>query len=156
MGIFRIGMVVQISTLFLHIIWLWILVYFFGLGLLGAGIAMSITFGSTLILIILYIHFYPHDDLYPECIQPIFKSDSFKDWWVYLKLGVPSAAMLCFEWFAFEFIAIFAGYSGIFDLAAYIAMFNFLQVMFQTPYGMGQSISTLCGQAIGSGKPFLA
>ena len=125
MGVFKIGMIVQLFTLILHLFWLWILIYYFGLGLVGGGIAMSITFVSSIMLMLFYVHYVKHEDIYPESLH-WFNWDSLKDWGIYLKLGIPSAAMLCFEWFAFEIIAIFAGFSGVFDLAAYIAMFNFL------------------------------
>jgi multidrug resistance protein, MATE family len=85
-----------------------------------------------------------------------FNSDCFKDWGVYLKLGIPSAAMLCFEWFAFELVSLFAGNIGVVELATYTAQFNFLQVIFQFPYGLGHTISAICGNAIGELKPLLA
>jgi len=44
---------------------------------------MSVTFISTLALIMMYVHLMTHDDLYPECIQH-FNWDSFKDWFVYI------------------------------------------------------------------------
>jgi hypothetical protein len=37
----------------------------------------------------------------------------FYKWKEYLWIGIPGASMLCFEWWAFELLAIFSGYMGV-------------------------------------------
>ena len=94
----------------------------------GAGIATSITFISSLIITLCYVHL--KDLGLEQCSLHWFNSDCLKDWGVYLRMGVPSAAMLCLEWFAFEVIALIVGQIGVVELAAYTAQFNFLQLLF--------------------------
>lgn len=40
----------------------------------------------------------------------------------YLRIGVPGMLMLCFEWWAFELLAIFTGLLGVNQLAAEVVI----------------------------------
>lgn len=42
-----------------------------------------------------------------------FDKTALKHWGDYLKIGIAGAFMLCFEWWAFEFLALFSGFMGV-------------------------------------------
>jgi MATE family multidrug resistance protein len=48
--------------------------------------------------------------------------ESFKGLGNYLKIGIPSAMMLCLEWWAFEIIHIMVGYIGVDEQAANVVI----------------------------------
>lgn len=64
--------------------------------------------------------------------------------------------MLCFEWWAFELLAIFSGYMGIAQLAAEVIIINMVGFVFMLPLGIATAASTLTGNYIGCKKIKLA
>jgi len=57
--------------------------------------------------------------------------------------------MLCFEWWAFELLAIFSGYLGVIALAAEVVIINLVTFIFMLPLGISYAASSLVGNAIG-------
>ena len=60
--------------------------------------------------------------------------------------------MLCFEWWAFELLAIFTGYISVNDLAAEVMIINLITFIFMLPLGISYSASALTGNFLGEGK----
>jgi MATE family multidrug resistance protein len=85
-----------------------------------------------------------------------FDKTAFQHWKAYLKIGIPGAFMLCFEWWAFELLAIFSGYMGIAPLAAEVIIINLVGFVFMLPLGVATAASALTGNYIGSRKIGLA
>jgi MATE family multidrug resistance protein len=54
----------------------------------------------------------------------------------YLKIGIPSSAMLCLEWWSFEVITIFAGYISVDSAATQIICINTNVICFMVPTGL--------------------
>ena len=74
----------------------------------------------------------------------------------FLKIGVPGMLMLCFEWWAFELLAIFTGLIGVNELAAEVVIINMISFIFMLPLGISYSASALTGNYLGEGKIDLA
>jgi len=53
-----------------------------------------------------------------------FTSEAFKKWKEFLALGIPGLFMLCLEFWAFEVIALMAGWMGTTELAAQSVCFS--------------------------------
>lgn len=83
------------------------------MGVLGAAIALNITYCTNFLAQELAINCFMKAT-FEEYLQPVFSRKSFS--WTgakqFLKLGVPSTLMQCAEWWAFELLAIFAGMLG--------------------------------------------
>jgi len=75
---------------------------------------------------------------------------------MYLKIGVPGMLMLCFEWWAFELLAIFTGLLGVNELAAEVVIINIITFIFMLPLGISYSASALTGNYLGENKIELA
>ena len=60
--------------------------------------------------------------------------------------------MLCFEWWCFEVLAIFAGMLSTEELAAQIAIINIIGLMYMIPLGVQFAASSLVGIEIGRGN----
>ena len=80
----------------------------------------------------------------------------FEDLGHYLKIGVPGMLMLCFEWWCFEILAIFAGLLGVKMLAAEVIIVNCISFLFMLPLGVSYSASALTGNYLREGKIELA
>ena len=64
--------------------------------------------------------------------------------------------MVCFEWWAFEILAVFSGYISIPALASEVIIVNIVSFLFMMPLGISFSASSLTGYYIGQGKVRLA
>lgn len=59
---------------------------------------------------------------------------------------------MCIEWWAFEFIVIFAGIIGVKELAAQVAIMNINGFCFMFPLGVQFAASGLVGSSLGKGN----
>ena len=141
----------QIITTLLHFFWTTLFISWLDLGVLGASIALNITYCSNFILQELYIHVYKREFFKPYK-APIFEEESFLDWGAYLKLAVPTTFLMCIEWWAFEFVIIFSGILGVKQLAAMVAVMNVNSFVFMFPLGCQFAASALVGNALGKGQ----
>lgn len=109
-GLSRIPFLVLIVGNVIHIILCQIFVVHLSFGLYGIGMAGFITN----LITFMGMNIYP---LYIEEIREAIKTPDrrvFNDLVPYLKLGLPISMMLCFEWWSFEVIVLFAGYMGVY------------------------------------------
>ncbi len=75
--------------------------------------------------------------------------DVFNEVGAYLKVGISGALMLCFEWWAFELLAIFSGLISVESLAAEVVVINIVTFIFMIPLGISYAASALTGYFIG-------
>ncbi|KAF3574197.1 hypothetical protein F2Q69_00063161 [Brassica cretica] len=94
-----------LTTLLFHIPVCWSLVSVFGLGSNGAALAMSVSFWFYPVILACYVRFstscektrsFVSDD-FVSCVKQFFH------------FGVPSAAMVCLEWWLFELLILSSG-----------------------------------------------
>ena len=151
MTIFYLTMYIQCATMLLHVLWCYLLVFQFGLGITGASIATCITYWLNLSIITALLTF--KSGIVPADSWHFFNADSFRGWAEYLRFGVPSALMICLEWWCFEILALYAGMLSVNELAANVVLFNLIGFLFQIPLGMSFAMSNLVGNSMGEGKP---
>ena len=72
---------------------------------------------------------------------------------LYLKYGIPSALVLCLEWWCFEIINVFAGWEGVEELDAAIGISSFINFVNMIPIGISESVAILVGNCIGADLP---
>jgi len=70
----------------------------------------------------------------------------------YLKIGIPGAMMLCFEWWCFELLAIFSGLMSVEALAAEVIVVNIVTFIFMVPLGCSYAASAFTGFFCASGQ----
>lgn len=117
----------------------------------GAAIAINITYILTFILGELYVRWIAYEKSFKPMIVPFFHKSTFdlKGWWIFLEYGTPSTLLQCFEWWAFEVLAIFSGWLGTDSLSAQVAVINVIALIFMVPFGIQMSASSLVGNKIG-------
>ena len=57
----------------------------------------------------------------------------------YVKLGIPSALMICIEWWSYEFITIISGYISVEAQAAQVVMTNINALIWMIALGLQQA-----------------
>ncbi|KAJ7948128.1 Protein DETOXIFICATION [Quillaja saponaria] len=96
---------ISASTLGLHLLLTWLVVYKFGLGLLGASLILSLSWWIVVVAQFVYIL------VSDRCKQTWtgFSLQAFSGLWDFLKLSVASAVMLCLEAWYHQILVLIAG-----------------------------------------------
>ncbi|XP_022141866.1 protein DETOXIFICATION 8-like isoform X2 [Momordica charantia] len=139
------------ATLCLHIPISWLLVFHFKLGIAGAALALGISYWLNVILLASYVFFSPscaktRAPLSREAISSIRK---------FFRLAVPSAVMLCVEWWSYEVISLLSGLlpNPKVEASVLSICFSITYLHFFIPYGLGTTASTRVSNELGAGNP---
>ncbi|URE49148.1 Mate efflux family protein [Musa troglodytarum] len=92
-------------TAFFHIFICWVLVYIAGFGSKGAALATSISYWINVFLLAIYVKF-------SQACKETWTGlswESLKDVFDFLTLAVPSAFMICVEFWSFEMVVLLSG-----------------------------------------------
>jgi MATE family multidrug resistance protein len=90
------------------------------LGIQGVGIASSVT---NLFTLSLMCFFSARNEVARDAIKMPDRRAS-QDLSLYLSLGIPSAVLLCLEWWAFEVLTLIIGYIGVNQQATFVIIFQ--------------------------------
>ncbi|KAG0498351.1 hypothetical protein HPP92_003042 [Vanilla planifolia] len=139
------------ATVLFHAPASWVLVHKTGLGYKGAALASSISYWVNVLLLAFYIK------LSPACKQTWsgFSKDAFHGLVVFLKLAVPSATMICFEYWAFEAAVILSGLlpnPKLVTSSMSIGL-NTCSLIYTITFGLEAAISTRVSNELGAGNP---
>lgn len=151
----RAALVVILAANIFNVVFNWI--FIFGnlgvpaLGLLGAGIATSLTrVVSCLGLIAWTLAFRLHEDAWvPWSWHAIRPRRLLR----LLALGLPVGTQMGLEIWAFSGAALLAGLLGTVPLAAHTIALNMAALSFMLPLGISQGAATRVGNLIGAGDP---
>ena len=147
-----IPVVTQIITTALHYLWLHIFVTQLGMKEFGMAIATDLTYILNMIIADIWIRARKNiefKDMVFFYDKTTFECDKIG---VYLRIGIPGMFMLCFEWWAFELLAIFTGYLGVKALAAEVVIINMITFIFMLPLGISYAASAFTGKYLGMRK----
>ena len=109
-------------------------IVWFDYGVFGAAMAINFTYTLDFVIQELYVLY--HKTVFDEYSAPLFDEESVLDWPLFIKLAIPTTMLMCVEWWAFEFLVIFAGIIGVKELAAQVAIMNVNGVVFMVPMGV--------------------
>ena len=116
---------------------------------IGAAMATNITYILNFILIEITCCF---KGSLKDTYQGWPDRRAFRNIGEYLKIGIPGACMLCFEWWCFELLAIFSGLMSVEALAAEVIIVNMVALIFMVPLGTAYAASAFAGVFLGRGK----
>jgi MATE family multidrug resistance protein len=140
-GIMKANMFVILIAAPINIFLQWLLVWSrFSIGPIGAAVATSITNLLLPLLSILYIAFIDGSRAWGGWSWA--EALSLKDLAVILRLGIPGAAMICTEWWAFEIVALLAGLLGEQALASQTVILSTSTLTYAIPLGISIASST--------------
>lgn len=134
-----------------HVLVCWLLVYKSGLGSKGAAVAISISYWTNVLLLALYVR------LSPACKKTWigFSREALHDMSSFIKLAVPSATMVCFEFWSFELLVLLSGIlpNPKLETSVLSISLNTASMVFMVPFGLGAAVSTRVSNELGAGHP---
>uniref|UniRef100_A0A5B7A9J8 Protein DETOXIFICATION n=1 Tax=Davidia involucrata TaxID=16924 RepID=A0A5B7A9J8_DAVIN len=143
--------VCSVIPLIIHIGITYVLVHWTPLAFKGAALAVSISLWISVIMLGIYV-------LYSKKFEHTwngFSLESFSYVLTNLKLALPSAAMVCLEYWAFEILVLLAGVMPDAEITtSLIAMcVNTEAAAYMTTYGLSAAASTRVSNELGAGNP---
>lgn len=141
----------SITSLLLHIPICWILVFKFGLGHIGAAVAIGISYWLNVVCLWIYIKYSPACQI----TKIVFSTSALLSLPEFLKYAIPSGFMFCFEWWSFELLTLLAGLlpNPQLETSVLSVCLNTTTLHYFIPYAVGASASTRVSNELGAGNP---
>ncbi|KAJ1674733.1 ethionine resistance protein [Spiromyces aspiralis] len=118
-----------------------------GLGYVGSPLACCVTNWLMMVGMVVYISRSKAREAWGgfdyRCVHGISE---------FYKVALPSVAMMCCDWWAFEVLTISASYLGSAALAAQSISINTCTLAYQMALGMGTAVGTRVGHMLGAGR----
>lgn len=138
-------------TALLHVLVCWVLVFKIELGSKGAALAIAISNWVNVILMVIYVRFSP------ACMKTWtgFSKEALHDILSFIKLAVPSAIMICFEYWSFEMVVLLSGLlpNPKLETSVLSISLNTCWMVYMISVGLGGAISTRVSNELGAGCP---
>ncbi|XP_058088091.1 protein DETOXIFICATION 14-like isoform X2 [Magnolia sinica] len=140
-----------LAILCFHIPLSWVLVFKSGLGSVGAALAISISYWLNVIILGLYVKYSPSCK---KTRAPLSK-ELFRGLDEFFRLAIPSAVMICLEWWSFELLILLSGLLPNPELETSVLSIclTTISLLYTIPYGFGAAASTRVSNELGAGKP---
>ncbi|KAL1189946.1 Protein DETOXIFICATION 14 [Cardamine amara subsp. amara] len=141
----------SISSLCCHVVLCWILVFKFGFGNIGAATAISISYWLNVIVLGLYMTFSSSCSKSRATIS----MSAFKGMGEFIRFGIPSASMICLEWWSFEFLVMLSGTlpNAKLETSVLSVCLSTISSLYQIPESIGAAASTRVANELGAGNP---
>ncbi|XP_020593392.1 protein DETOXIFICATION 14-like [Phalaenopsis equestris] len=139
------------TTLCIHIPLCWAMVLKTGLGNVGAALSISISYWINVLILLMYIKY--SDSC--KATRTALSMEAFKGINEFLRLAVPSAVMMCLEWWSFELLVLLSGLlpNPRLETSVLSICLTSIVVLYTIPYGLGCAASTRVSNELGAGKP---
>jgi MATE family multidrug resistance protein len=116
---------------------------------IGAAMATNVTYTLNLVLLEIIVY---KKTAFDKTRAGFPDKRAWRNIWEYLKIGIPGACMVCFEWWCFELLAIFSGLISVEALAAEVIIVNMVSFIFMFPLGTAYAASAFTGVFLGRQK----
>jgi MATE family multidrug resistance protein len=143
-----------VTTLLFHVLVCWTLVFLFGLGCNGPAMATSVSFWFYAVILSCYVRFSSSCEKTRGFVSRDFVS-SIKQFFQY---GIPSAAMICLEWWLFEILILCSGLlpnpkleTSVLSICLTIETLHYV-----ISAGVAAAVSTRVSNNLGAGNPQVA
>ncbi|KAK9200050.1 hypothetical protein WN944_015245 [Citrus x changshan-huyou] len=141
----------SVLTLCFHIPLCWALVFKIKLGSNGAALAVGLSYWFNVLLLGFYIK------CSSECekTRASFSIDVFSSIKEFIRFAVPSAVMVCFEWWSYEVLILLSGLlpNPKLEASVFSLCFTITYLHYFIPYGFGSTVSTRVSNELGAGNP---
>ncbi|KAH7533919.1 hypothetical protein FEM48_Zijuj04G0182500 [Ziziphus jujuba var. spinosa] len=140
----------SVSTLCFHIPICWTLVHKLELGSTGAAISICIAYWLSVTFLALYMKY----SSYCEKTLVAFSTDAFLRIKEFLCFAVPSALMVCLEWWSFELIIFLSGLlpNPKLETSVLTICLTTTSLHYFIPYGVGAAASIRVSNELGAGN----
>ncbi|OMO98187.1 Multi antimicrobial extrusion protein [Corchorus capsularis] len=141
------------ATICFHIFICWTLVFKFGLGNFGAALSIGISYWLNVIFLGLYMNYSP------ACSNTRGVSISmeliFQGMGEFFRFAIPSAFMICLEWWSYEFLTVLSGLlpNPKLETSVLSVCLSTLSTLYAIPEGLGAAASTRVSNELGARNP---
>ncbi|KAK9277022.1 hypothetical protein L1049_006561 [Liquidambar formosana] len=139
------------ATLCFHIPLCWVLVFKSGLHNLGAALAISISISLNMIFLSLYMMF---SSTCRKTRVPI-SMELFQGIGEFFHFAIPSAVMICLQWWSFEVLILLSGLlqNPQLETSVLSICLTTISTFYTIPYGLAAAASTRVSNELGDGNP---
>ncbi|KAE8684448.1 MATE efflux family protein 5 [Hibiscus syriacus] len=141
---------ISLAALCFHIPFCWALVLKSGLGTIGAAFSI----GLSTFLNVVFLAFYMKFSSKCDKTRSAFSKEVFHSTRVFFRLSIPSAAMVCLEWWGSEVLIFLSGLlpnpkleASVLSICLAVTYLHFF-----IPYGIGATTSTRVANELGAGN----
>lgn len=142
-------MITSAITTLLHLFVCWTLVLKFGSR--GAAVANSVSYWVNVVLLSLYIKFSS------SCSRTWtgFSREALQNVLSFVRLGIPSAVMVCLENWSFEMMVLLSGLlpNPALETSVLSICLNTSATVWMIPFGLSSAVSTRVSNELGAGRP---
>lgn len=139
------------ATLCFHILLCWSLVFKANFGIVGAALAIGLSYWLNAIILALYMRY----SLSCEETRIFIFNDIFSSIKEFFSFALPTVVMFCLEWWSFEILILLSGLlpnskleTSVFSICLTISSTHYF-----IPYGIGAAASTRVSNELGAGNP---
>lgn len=144
-------MIMSGITAIFHVFLCWLFVFRIKLGCKGAAMATAVSYWINVLLLALYIKFSS------ACSKSFtgFSREAFNDVLGFLKLAIPSAIMICLEYWSFEMVVLLSGLlpNPKLETSVLSISLNTCWMVYMISVGLGGAVSTRVSNELGAGNP---
>eukprot|EP00262_Sarcandra_glabra_P012529 TRINITY_DN3252_c0_g1_i6.p1 TRINITY_DN3252_c0_g1~~TRINITY_DN3252_c0_g1_i6.p1 ORF type:complete len:462 (+),score=30.61 TRINITY_DN3252_c0_g1_i6:197-1387(+) len=139
------------TTLLFHVPLCWVLVYKSGLGNVGAALAISISNWLNVVALALYVKY----SQACERTRMSLSREAFHGINRFFRLALPSAVMICLEWWSFELLVLLSGLlpNPQLETSVLSICLTTFALLYTIPFGLGAAGSTRVSNELGAENP---
>ncbi|KAF8661726.1 hypothetical protein HU200_056677 [Digitaria exilis] len=139
------------ATALCHLAVCWALVFKAGMGSKGAALSNAVSYAANTAMLAMYVR------LSSACRETWsgFSMEAFRELRRFADLAVPSALMICLEWWAFEILVLLSGLlpNPQLETSVLSICLNTGILLFMIPLGLSSAVSTRVSNELGAGQP---
>ncbi|KAL2457541.1 MATE efflux family protein [Forsythia ovata] len=141
----------SVASLFFNLPLCWALVFKFKLGNRGAALSIGLSYWLNVILLGLYVKY---SSACKKTRAP-FSKEVFQTTGQFIRFAIPSAMMVCLEWWSFEIIILLSGLlpNPKLEMSVLSICMTTTSLHYNIPYSFGAAASTRISNELGAGKP---
>ncbi|XP_017975526.1 PREDICTED: protein DETOXIFICATION 8 isoform X3 [Theobroma cacao] len=139
------------AALCLHIPVCWILLHKTNLGIIGAPLSTGLSFWFNVVLLGIYMRYSSSCDR----SRALIFNDIFLSIKEFFSFALPSAVMVCLEWWSFEVLKLLSGLlpDSVFETSVLSICLTTTSFHYLVPYGISAAASTRVSNELGAGNP---
>ncbi|KAL4376495.1 hypothetical protein GQ457_02G006350 [Hibiscus cannabinus] len=139
------------AAVLLHIPLCWILTYKTSMGMTGAALSTGLALWFNVALLVIYMRY----SSACEKSRAFVSKDVFSCVKEFFSYGVPSAVMVCLEWWSFELLILLSGLlpDSMLETSVLSVCMTITALHFFVPYGISAAASTRVSNELGAGNP---
>ncbi|XP_026441387.1 protein DETOXIFICATION 14-like [Papaver somniferum] len=141
----------SMTTLCLHIPLCWVFVFHLGFGNIGAAFSCSISYWLNVLILGLYVKYSPSC----KSTRVPLSKEAFQRIGEFLSLAVPSAVMVCLQWWSFEIMILLSGLlpNPQLETSVLSICLTSISLLYMIPSGIAAAVSTRVSNELGAGRP---